>query len=449
MVESDPDPLIWQLLLQLILILLNAVFACAEIAVISISEAKLEKLSDSGNKRAKRLLSLTSQPARFLATIQIGITLAGFMGSAFAADSFAQKLVDLFVRIGIPLRLTVLRPVSVVIITLALSYITLVLGELVPKRIAMQKAEAIGLGLSGLVYAISKILKPIVWLLTVSTNGMLRLFGFDPDAQDDGVTEEEIRIMVDASSSKGEIDEEEREFIHNIFEFDDLTAQRLMTHRTDVTMLWMEDKDSEWEQTIIESRHSIYPICKDSQDNIVGVLNTKDYFRLADRSRENVMANAVKAPQFVPENVSADILLRNMKKNRNHFAVVMDEYSGMSGIITINDLLEQLVGDFDDETDESEDMTIIEQIDENTWNISGFADMEEVEEAIGKNLPRDEYETFAGMVLSILGYIPEDGSTPEIEAHGLYIQITSMKDHRMETAIVKVIDQDSDTDTET
>ncbi|MCL2045359.1 MAG: hemolysin family protein [Oscillospiraceae bacterium] len=436
MVESDPDPLLWKLLLQLLLIILNAIFACAEIAVISINDAKLEKLSETGNKKAKRLLSLTSQPAKFLATTQIGITLAGFLGSAFAADNFAEKLMYAFIRMGLSLPTTIIRPISVIIITIILSYITLVFGELVPKRIGMKKAEAIGLGMSGIIYVLSKFFMPIVWMLTASTNGILRLIGIDPHAQDDSVTEEEIRIMVDVGSEKGTIDVEEKEFIHNLFDFDDLIVEKIMTHRTEVYMLWMEESITEWETTIHESRHSLYPICENSIDNIVGVLNTKDYFRLKERSKESILQYAVKPPQFVPEKARADTLLQNMQKNRNHFAIVMDEYGGMSGIVTINDLLEQLVGNLDDGNEAPVEQPLIEFIDPKTWCISGIAPLEDVQQAVGLPLPCDEHETFAGMVFSLLGNIPEDGSTPEIEEYGLIIRVISIKDHRLESAMV-------------
>ncbi|MCL1804084.1 MAG: hemolysin family protein [Eubacteriaceae bacterium] len=436
MVEPDPDPLIWQLLPQLFLVMLNAVFACAEIAVISINSTKLERLSEAGNIRAKRLMALTSQPANFLATIQVGITLAGFFGSAFAADNFASRLMNWFATIGVKLPMPILNTVSIAVITLALSYITLVFGELVPKRIAMKRAQAIGLGMSSAIYFLSKMLSPLVWFLTISTNGVLRLLGIDPNAESEQVTEEEIRIMVDAGSDKGAIDTQEKEFIHNLFDFDDLTAEKIMTHRIDVAMLWVEENDEEWERTIQESRYSIYPVCEESKDNVIGVLNIRDYFRLKDKSRESIMQNAVKPAQFVPESVSADVLLRNMRKNHNHFAIIVDEYGGMSGIVTINDLLEQLVGDLDDNSNEIEKKPLIEPIDSSTWSICGIAPINEAAKAIGVELPCEEYDTFAGFVLSLLGCIPENGTTPEVDEYGLNIRVTSVQGHRIETAIV-------------
>jgi len=432
-----PDLLIWQLLLQLILIALNAVFACAEIAVISINDNKLDHLAKTGDKRAKRLLSLTDQPAKFLATIQVGITIAGFLGSAFAADNFAGYLTDFLVSLNVQIPAASLNAVSVVVITLVLSYFTLVLGELVPKRIAMQKAEYIGLSMSGLIYFISKLFAPVVWLLTVSTNTLLRLIGIDPNANEDIVTEEEIRLMVDAGSQSGAIDLDEKEYIQNIFEFDDITANEVMTHRTDVSLLWMEESDEDWKRIITETRHAAYPICENSSDNVIGVLIMKEYFRLENQDRENVMEKAVTPPQFVPETARADLLFRNMKQSRNHFAIVLDEYGGMSGIVTINDLLEQLVGDLENDTT-IVDSPLIEAINAEKWKINGAAPLDEVAEAVGIPLPYEEYDTFAGMVFGLLGKVPRDGSRPELEAFGLVIKVVEIKDHRLEKAIVFV-----------
>lgn len=345
------DPLLWQLLLQLLLIATNAVFACAEIAVLSVNENKLAKLSEQGDKRAMRLARMTEQPARFLATIQVGITLAGFLGSAFAADNFAQKIVDAVIATGSKISPALLNTVSVIIITIILSYFTLVLGELVPKRVAMRKAEQLALSMSGFIYVVSKIFAPIVWLLTVSTNALLRIIGIDPHAKDEEVTEEEIRLMVDAGGEQGAIDHDEQQIIQNVFEFDDITAAEIATHRTEVAKLWMDESAGEWLATINKTRHSIYPVCRENVDDIIGVLYAKDFFLMEDRSPENLLKNAVRPALFVPETVKADSLFRQMKKTRSHFAVTVDEYGGMSGIVTMNDLLEQLVGELpeDDE----------------------------------------------------------------------------------------------------
>ena len=436
----DEDPILWQILLQLFLIALNAVFACAEIAVISINDAKLERLSATGNKRAKRLLSLTEQPANFLATIQVGITLAGFLGSAFAADNFSEKLVTWFVSLGVSIPTSTLSVLSVILITIILSYFTLILGELVPKRIAMQKAEKIGLGMSGLIYVVSKIFSPLVWLLTASTNGILRLLGIDPNANDEQVTEEEIRMMIDVGTEKGTIDEEEKEFIHNVFEFNDKTADEIMTHRTDVILLWIEEDDQKWRDTITTGRHTHYPVCGESADDIIGILNVKDYHVLEDKSRELVMEHAVHSAQFIPETVKNDVLFKSMKQSRKHFAVVLDEYGGFSGVITMNDLLEELVGDLEDDITVPPEQPDIERIDANTWQIKGIADLEEVATNLEVELPLDDYDTFGGMVFGLLGNVPDDGSTPELEEFGLLIKVLEVKEHRLERAAVAVLE---------
>ncbi len=432
--------IIFMLLLQIILIALNAVFACAETAVISMSDSKLSVLVTSGNKRAIRLSKLTEQPARFLATIQVAITLSGFLGSAFAADNFSGPIVEWLLDLGVPIPEATLDTIALVFITLVLSYFTLVFGELVPKRIAMRKAEAIALGMSAPISSIAKIFTPIVWLLTVSTNGILRLMGIDPNAEDEEVGEEEIRMLVDVGSEKGVIDNQEKEFIQNVFEFDDLTAGEIATHRTDLTLLWLEESMDDWKKTIYNSRHTLYPICQDSADDIVGILNAKEYFRLEDKSRDNVMKKAVKPAYFVPESVKADILFRNMKHNHIKLAVVLDEYGGMSGIITMNDLIEQLVGDLGDDEHAEDEGPVIESIDSKTWKIHGSAPLEDVAEALNIALPVDEFDTFNGLIFGALGSVPQDGTSVEVETAGLVIKATEILDHQVQTAIVCLSD---------
>jgi len=426
------------LIVQILLIALNAIFACAEIAVLSVSEAKLTKLAEEGDKRAKRLLKLTDQPARFLATIQVAITLAGFLGSALAAENFSDPLTTWLISLGVAIPEATLNTICVVIITLILSFFTLVLGELVPKRIAMQKAEKIALGISGLVSFIAKLFRPVVWLLSVSTNGILRLCGIDPNAEEEEASEEEIRLMVDAGSEKGTIDVEERELIQNIFEFDDTTAGEIITHRTDVTILWMEDSDEEWEKTIYESRFTRFPVCEDSPDHIVGILNSKEYFRLGDKSRKSVMANAVRPAYFVPESIKADVLFRNMKKERNPLAVVLDEYGGMVGIVTLSDLVEELVGDLVDDDFEEQETEGIEQLSENTWRLHGNMTLKDMQEDAGIDFENEEFETFTGLVFNALDAIPTDGKQSiDLEIGNYKIHISHMKDHQVERAIIK------------
>ena len=439
------DNIALMLLLQLILISLNAIFACAEIAVISMNETKLEKLADQGDKRAKRLKKLTSQPARFLATIQVAITLSGFLGSAFAADNFAEPLVRWLIKLGAPATAGgTLNSIAVIIITVILSFITLIFGELVPKRIAQRKSEKLALGMAGSISAISKLFAPLVFILTVSTNGVLRLLGIDPNANEESVSEEDIKMMVDVGSENGTIDDDEKQFIQNVFEFDDLTANEIAVHRTDVSMLWLDESMEEWEKTIHDSRHTLYPICGETVDDVVGVLNAKDYFRLSDKSRENVMKEAVRPPYFVPETVKADVLFRNMRKTKYFFAIVLDEYGGMNGIITMNDLIERLVGDIVEEEVTEEVVPDIVPLDSETWKISGAAPLSDVAEALSMELPVDEYDTFGGLVFGNFGSVPEDGTTFEIEACGLAIKVTDVRDHQIEAALVCKAEPEAD-----
>ena len=428
---------IWfMIFLQVFLIALNAVFASAEIAVISINDAKLAQLAAEGDKRALRLARLTSQPARFLATIQVAITLSGFLGSAFAAENFSDGLVSWLVSLGVGVPAATLDAIAVVIITLILSYFTLIFGELVPKRVAMRKAESLALGISGLISTIATLFAPIVWFLTVSTNAVLRLLGIDPNAEEETVSEEEIRMMVDVGTQKGTIDHEEKQFIQNVFEFDDLTAGEIATHRTDLTILWLEETMEEWANTIHSSRHTRYPVCGKSADDVVGILNAEDYFRLTDRSRACVMERAVEPVYFVPESVKADVLFRNMKGGRHLLAVVLDEYGGMTGIVTINDLVEQLVGDLGDEGLCSQPLPLIEALDASTWKIRGEAPLDEVAQALGISLPCNKFDTFNGLVFGALAVIPLDGDTVEVETCGLAIHVTSIRGHQVESALV-------------
>lgn len=432
------DSILVLILLQVVLILLNAVFACAEIAVISVNDAKLAQMAAEGDKRAVRLARLTSQPARFLATIQVAITLSGFLGSAFAAENFSGRLVSWLVSLGVTIPAATLDAIAVVVITLILSYFTLIFGELVPKRVAMQRAEALALGISGLIFAIAKLFAPIVWFLTVSTNTVLRLLGIDPDAEEETVSEEEIRMMVDVGTQKGTIDHEEKQFIQNVFEFDDLTAGEIATHRTELTILWTEESMEEWSNTIHSIRHTRYPVCGASADDVVGILNAEDYFRLSDRSRGTVMERAVEPAYFVPESVKADVLFRNMKSGRHSLAVVLDEYGGMTGIVTINDLVEQLVGELEEEELDQNARPLIEKVESGIWNIHGEAPLEQVARTLGVSLPCEEFDTFNGLVFGALAVIPQDGETVKVETEGLVIHVTEIRNHQIENALVRL-----------
>lgn len=447
-IMPDPYPaastILLQILLQVFLIACNAIFACAEIAVIQTKSARLDALSEEGDKRAKKLKKMVENPAKFLATIQVAITLSGFLASAFAAENFSVYIVRAFSEEIQAQYGGIIDTVSVILITIILSYITLIFGELVPKRIAMKNSEKTALALTGFVRFIAVVFAPLVWLLTVSTNGVLRLIGIDPNAEEEEVTEEEIRMMVDAGSEKGAIDVEEKELIQNVFEFDDITAGEIATHRTDISFLWTDDTAEEWEKIIHDNRHTYYPICRESVDNVIGILNAKDYFRLTDRSKKNLMKNAVKPPYLIPETVKADVLFKNMKKTGNRLAIVLDEYGGTSGLVTMTDVIECIVGDFDDGTEEKIiPRENIEKLDDGVWRIDGATPIEDVEEALGFELD-DDCDTFGGYVLGIIGSIPEDKTTPLVETDRLTIQVTEINEHRVESATVTLKEPDED-----
>ena len=438
------------LLIQIILIALNAVFASAELAVLSVNEAKINRLADHGSKKARRLRKLLKEPAKFLSTIQIAITLSGFLGSAFAADGFSDPLVDWLVGLGVPLSRNTLDTLSVIFITLVLSYFTLIFGELVPKRIAMKKSEALALEVSGIVSGISVLFKPIVWLLSVSTNAVLRMLGINPNETEEQICEEDIRMMVETGGETGAIDKDEQNFIQNVFEFDDLSVVEILTHRTDLTMLWLEDTDETWEKVICNSSFSRYPVCDGSPDRVVGVLNAKIYLREKDKNRDNIMCSALEPAYFVPETVKADVLFRNMKQTHNTFAVVLDEYGGLTGIVTIQDLIEELVGELQENPSISETAEPqIRQLDCDIWEISGNAELDEIERAIGVTFDTEYINTFTGYIFDHLKGIPDDGKTNiELKLDNISVTIKEIRDHQVVLAEIKKIDYSTEKETQ-
>lgn len=432
------NSIILLLLLQVVLIALNAVFASAEIAVISLNETKMERMAEEGDNRAKRLLHLTQEPAKFLATIQIAITLSGFLGSAFAADNFSDPLVEWLIGLGVSIPRSTLSAIAVIVITIILSYFTLIFGELVPKRIAMKRTEQLAMKISGLVSAISVAFKPIVWFLSVSTNLVLRLCGIDPSETEDEVSEEEIRMLVDAGSEKGIIAYQEKEFIQNVFEFDDINAGDIATHRTDVDILWLEDDVDTWAATIHDTRHTRYPVCDGSPDHVIGILNAKDYFRLDNKTKENIFASAVRPAYFVPETIKADVLFRNMKKTSHVMAVVMDEHGGMVGVVTLYDLVEELVGELNDDPEDFQTVEPhIEKTGENTWSVIGNVELSEVEDALGIEIESEDVDTFTGLVFDALGMIPDEGAQNiDLEIQNMKIHVSSIAEHQIEAATI-------------
>ena len=426
-------------LVQILLIALNAVFAGAEIAVISVNETKMKKMAEEGDKRAKRLLSLTTDQSKVLSTIQVAITLAGLLGSAFAADSFAEPLAQAIIGLGVTSAggQSAINILCVILITIILAFFNIVFGEIIPKRVAMSRAEKMALGISGVLKAVSVVFAPFVWLVTVTSNGILRLFGIKPGEEDNPVTEEEIVLMAEAGSEAGHIAESEAELVQNVFDFKDRTAGEACTHRKDVVAVFTGETDKEWEETIYGTRHGYYPVCGEDMDEVVGMLDTRVYFRMQDKSRENVMKQAVRPVFFVHESMPANTLFFKMQKAREHVAIVLDEFGGMDGIITIRDLLELLVGDMTDKDEQDE--YSVKQI-EGGWELSGLVPIEEAEEKTGITF-NEEYkegcETVSGYVCNVLGYVPADGNTAQAQDGDIKIEVTKVEQHRIVGVILR------------
>ncbi|MDD2235121.1 MAG: hemolysin family protein [Desulfitobacteriaceae bacterium] len=421
-----------EITLLIVLIVLNAFFAASEIALISLNDNKIRIMAEDGDKKARILQNLLGEPSRFLATIQIGITLAGFLASAFASKSFADPVVELLLAMGIMIPEAWLNTVVVIVITIILSYFTLVFGELVPKRLAMKKAELIARFAANPLRVLLIITLPFVKLLTVSTNFVVRLFGVNPYAEDEQVTEEEIRMMVDVGEEKGAIHENEKRMINNIFEFNDKIVEEIMTHRTDIAALPIEASLNDVISFLKREKYSRIPVYKDFIDNIIGVMHAKyliQYLAQEKDEKSFQLADFIKEPYFVPTSKRTDELFKELQQNRRHFAVIIDEYGGTAGIVTLEDLIEEIVGNIFDEDEEEE--KLFEQIDENTYLINGSASLDEVKDYLDVELPVEEYETLSGFVIGQLGRIPEKEDNPTVEFNGLVFKVEEVEEKRL------------------
>jgi len=426
-----------ELLVLIILIVRNAFFAASEIALISMNDTKLKLMAEEGNKRAVLLKKLVDEPSKFLATIQIGITLAGFFASAFAADNFSERLVDLIKLTGVPIPDSILKNVSVILITIVLSYFSLVFGELVPKRVAMKKAESIAMLVASPLNFLSSVTSPFVKFLTFSTNTIVRIFGIDPNKEEDNVTEEEIRMMVDVGEEKGAIDETEKEMINNIFEFNNKVVSEIMTHRTEISALPVDATLDEVIELINTEKYSRIPVYEDTIDNIIGIMHSKYLIKYIAEGgdRDNFdLRNLIRKPYYVPTSKRTDELFKELQRQRIHMAVIIDEYGGTAGIVTLEDLLEEIVGNIFDEDDEVEKE--IEKIDENTFIINGTTSLDTVRDYLEVDLPTDDYDTLSGFLIGQLGRIPEENDKPSIEFNGLVFKIDKVDEKRV--AKVKV-----------
>lgn len=400
-----------QLLLQAVLILLNAFFAATEIAVISLNEKKIQAQAESGNKRAGKMLKIIQEPTQFLSTIQIGITLAGFLGSAFAADNFAERLSGGLIRLfgASPEHEGTIRTVSVILITLILSYFTLVLGELVPKRIAMRHKEKLAGAVCGIITVLSKILKPIIWFLTVSTNGVLRLFGIDPKEKEEAVSEEDIVIMLDAGGDDGTIRQDDIRYIKNVFRLEHQAAVDIMTPRSAVIAVSVDSSDGELVALIEREGYSRIPVYEKDLDSVIGILHASEYL-LRRGTPGFALRDILHEPEFVPETMPLDALFRKMQSEHNHMAVVVNEFGMTLGIVTMEDVLEELVGEIWDEQDVAVEDDSIREAGENRYLVKTGESLDDFFRFFGLEENGDfESSTVNGWLSELCGHIPQAG----------------------------------------
>lgn len=424
--------------------LIKCIFAAAEIAVISLNASKLRKSAEDGDKTCARLLKLVEEPSGFLSTIQIGITLAGFLGSAFAADNFSGYLVDwVYKDLGFhSLPVSVLDTLSVIMITIILSYFTLIFGELVPKRIAMQKSFAVAKFVYRVVSFVALIMKPAVAFLSLSTNLVLKLFGMKTEAEEETVTEDEIRLMVELGEENGSIDSDEKEWIQNVLEFNDTIVRNCMTHESEIIAISADATDEEITQLITESGTSRYPVYQNDLHDIIGVLNARTFLLSRANGEKTDIRKLLRPAYFIPETVHASTLFRDMQKQKLHIAIVVDEYGDTSGIVTLEDLVEEIFGNIYDEFDENEPAEI-EQLKENLWRVTGTADVDDIAKELDIDLPESsDYTTLGGMVFSNLKTIPKDGTTVDLDVGDIHIHVDAISRRRIQSALVSKVEKE-------
>lgn len=420
--------MISQLIFLFILILLNAYFAATEIAFISLNDGKIEKQAKDGNKKAKQIQKMLKNPSKFLATIQIGITLAGFLSSAFASDAFAGMLAPVLNEWMPFISIATWQNISIVIITIILSFFTLVFGELVPKRLAMKYYEKISFATIGVIKGISVVTAPFVKLLTWSTNLVSKIFGVG-EQEEEIVTEEEIKMMVNQGEEKGSIEENEKELINNVFEFNDIIASEIMTYRTDIYAIEMNEDIYGILDEIDEYKYSRIPVYEETIDDIKGILFLKDILKLVSTRKEFKIADIMREAYFVPESKPIDEIFEELQANKMQMAIVVDEYGGTAGLLTMEDILEELVGNIFDEYDDVE--VEYKRLDDNTYLIDGSVSLYEMKKILDIELPEGDYETLSGYLIEKLGRLPEEDEHPVIEDEHLTYKIEEYEDRRI------------------
>lgn len=449
---DDPGPasIIIKIVLLFLLVFLNAFFAMSEIAIISLNDTKIQRMAEEGHKKAKQIVRLTQNSSNFLSTIQIGVTLAGFLTSASAAESFADPLVAKLMTTSVANHISqgVLNGICVVLITVITSYFSLVLGELAPKRIAMQIPEKLSFAVVPILLFTAKITRPAVKILSLSTNAVVRIFGFDPNADEEQVTEEEIRMMVDVGEEKGVIEVAQKEMIDNVFEFDDIDVGDIMTHRTDMAAVEVTKTVEEVVAIAIEEGYSRIPVFEEDQDNIIGVIYVKDLLQYVGKKVPSGISikHLMRKAYYVPETKGCGDLFKEMTESHIQFAVVVDEYGGTAGIVTIEDLVESIVGNIQDEYDDEDEE--ISKIDENTFTIDGITDLDEVDELVGVKLPEGDYDTLGGFIISLLGYLPQEGQQTEVDFENLHFTVLNVEDRRIGKVKVEITPVEENTSEE-
>ena len=438
---TDPGSIIIKIVTLFALIFVNAFFSMSEMAIVTLNDNKIDKLAEQGNKKAKQIKKLTENTSSFLSTIQIGVTLAGFLTSATAAQSFAEMLASAIGKTAVVnvIPIGIISGFSTVVITLIMSYFSLVLGELVPKKIAMNKPEKMAFMAAPILVFVAKVTKPIVRFLAFSTNGVLRLMGIDPHADEEVVTEEEIRMMVDVGGEKGVIEDTQIEMINNIFEFDDIDVADIMTHRTDMVCVDEEEPLAEAVKLSIENGFSRIPVFKEDPDNIIGIVYIKDFLKYVGTNlpKTKTVKDMMRPAYYVPETKRCGELFTEMTEKRVQMAVVVDEYGGTAGIVTLEDLLESIVGNIQDEYDqEDEEISIIN---ETTFEVEGITDIEEVEEHTGKTFPEGDYDTIGGYIISVLGFLPEDGQMNEVQFENVKFTVLNVEERRIGKVKVEIL----------
>ncbi|MCI8623612.1 MAG: HlyC/CorC family transporter [Provencibacterium sp.] len=429
MPDPDGNPATYFALL-ILLILCNAFFSLSEMAVVSLGDSKLRRLAESGDKRAKQILWLVDEPSRFLSTIQVGVTLSGLLAAIVAADGLASPLSA--VLAFIPLQAQTLHGIALALIALLLSFFVLVFGELIPKRLGMLHSEAVAFRLSGVLTVIYRIEKPFAVLSSAAANGILRLFGINPREEPERVTEEGIRMMVDAGNEKGVIEQSEKDMIDNIFEFDDRTAGDVMTHRTELLAVDAGEKISEIIPKAVERGFSRLPVYEEDIDNIIGILYVKDMLPFIGREDyDNVPIRSVmREAMYVPESNRCGDLLRAFKENKVQMAIVVDEYGGTSGVVTMEDLLEAIVGNIQDEYDNEEEE--IQKVCDTIYNFSGSVSLDEVGKRMDLDFGDDaDYDTLSGMMIDRLGHIPGEREHPSVKVEDVVFSVLKVSDRRI------------------